>query len=491
MGAEGKAGCSRFAVLVNNIVHEAIDPHALPKLFGELVWSLRRAGVAAAPSQVIDWLHAVDAVGLRAHAPLRHAFVAVMAKERDNVAVVERVFDRFFSGERLRGDFFERLERQGLSLAEIGEVRALLATLDAGADESAGGVTAVVSRGAAFDRLLGLAGHVVEAASGSVARGWAVERARAVVGIRRAKDALGALRTRFIDAFGAERGAAVADALEAEVQAAEVDVRAMVDARRRAMTTREESREQKLATRNLGNIPADDRDKIRRSVRLIADKMAGAERVRRRLARRGTFDARGTIRLSFRMGGVPIKQVFRRRRRTKPKLFLLCDISDSVRGTSELLLEFMQSTQIVFSGTRSFVFVRDVGEATSLLKLCTPSHARGRIASGAVVPVTENSSYGRVLRLFVERYGREIDKRSTVVILGDGRTNWADDGAQYLDNLRRRARALVWLCAEPRSQWNTGDSAMARYAPRCTEVLDVSSVEALGHAAQRLRRLRA
>jgi hypothetical protein len=169
----------------------------------------------------------------------------------------------------------------------------------------------------------------------------------------------------------------------------------------------------------------------------------------------------------------------------------LCDVSDSVRGASELLLEIVQSAQNVFAGTRSFVFVRDLGEATEVLAQNAPERARELIASGAVVPVTENSSYGRVFRLFLERYGRAIDKRTTVVVLGDGRTNWVDDGAPLLDRVRARAKALVWLCPEPRSQWSIGDSGMGRFAPKCTEVLEVSSVEALEVAARRLRRLRA
>ncbi len=479
-------------MLVNSLVHELLDRDALPRVLDELVWSLRRSGVRVAPSQVIDWVLAVDSLGLGAKQALRDAFVAVAAKESRHVAVVERVFDRFFGRERLRGDLFERLAAAGLTELEVREVRELVQGTRIDSNRASDSFAAVAGRGAAFDRLLALAGESVDRTGGpEVARGWVVEQARLVVGMRRAKDALAALTARLVDAFGDERGRVIAELLNAEIQAAEADVRAMVDARRQASVERQAAREQKLSSRTLGQVAPADREKVRRAVKLVAEKMAGGERVRRRLAKQGRFDARGTVRLAFRMGGVPMVHVFRRRRRTKPKLFVLCDISDSVRGTAELLIEFVQTTQSVFPGTRTFVFVRELGEATELLKGSTPERARDRIASGGVVPVTENSSYGRVLRLFLERHGRDVDKRSTVVILGDGRTNWTDDGAPVLDTLRHRARALVWLCPEPRSQWTVGDSAMARFAPRCTEVLDVSSVESLELAAQRLRRLRA
>lgn len=476
-------------MLVNRIVNDVLDRHALPRLFDELLWRLRRSGVPVSPAQAIDWVRAVEALGLAERATLREAFVVVVAKERGQVAVAERVFDTFFERERFRGDLFERLASRGVSAQEIAELRQRLEELANRAGGGGEALAAAVQRGASFDRLLGLAGARIERQGLGAARGWLVEQARAQVGMKRAKDELAIVRGRLVDAFGVERGEALTALLEAEVRAAEADVKAMVDARRSAKEERDRVREERLTSRSFRALTAEERAKVRRSVKLVAEKMAGAERVKRRHAAKGSFDARATVRRALRTGGVPTRAIFRRRRKGKPKLFLLCDVSDSVRGASELLLEIVQSAQSVFSGTRSFVFVRDLGEATELLRTQGPERAQERIAAGAVVPVTENSSYGRVLRLFLERHGRELDKRSTVVILGDGRTNWVDDGASVLDSLRARVRSLVWLCPESRNQWAIGDSAMARFAPKCTEVLEVDSVEALERAAQRLRRL--
>jgi uncharacterized protein len=476
-------------VLVNRIVHEVLDRHALPRLFDELLWRLRRAGVPVSPAQAIDWVRAVNTLGLARREPLRAAFVVIVAKERAHVPVAERVFDTFFERERFRGNLYERLAARGASASEVEEVRQRLAELAQHGGGEGDVLGVAVHRGASFDRLLGLAGARIERQGLGAARGWLVEQARTQLGMKRAKDRLGLLRARLVDAFGDARGADLAAMLEDELRAAEADVKAMVDARRAAREERERSREQRLATKGFASLSAEERAKVRRAVKLVAEKMAGAERVKRRHAARGRFDARATVRRGLRTGGVPFEAVFRRRRRGKPMLFLLCDVSDSVRGAAELLLEVVQSAQSVFAGTRSFVFVRDLGEATELLRTHTPERAQERIAAGALVPVTENSSYGRVFRLFLERHGRDLHKRATVVVLGDGRTNWVEDGAGVLDSIRARVRSLVWLCPEPRTQWSTGDSAMARFAPKCTEVLEVDSVEALERAAQRLRRL--
>jgi uncharacterized protein with von Willebrand factor type A (vWA) domain len=95
-----------------------------------------------------------------------------------------------------------------------------------------------------------------------------------------------------------------------------------------------------------------------------------------------------------------------------------------------------------------------------------------------------------VLRAFESRVLPEVDRRTTVVILGDGRTNYLEAGEAVLDAIRARARALLWLCPEPRGAWAVGDSAMARFAPRCTKVLEVRTARELEEAARLLVTLR-
>ena len=192
----------------------------------------------------------------------------------------------------------------------------------------------------------------------------------------------------------------------------------------------------------------------------------------------------------MRTDGVPIMLAHRARRRDKPRLVILCDVSESVRSVARFLLELAYAAQELFSGTRTFVFVSELGETTRLFEESPVETALAHAYSGAVVPVTHNSNYGRALRTFEQRVVPELDRRTTVVVLGDGRTNYLDPAAEVLDAIRARARALVWLCPESRAAWATGDSAMPRYAPRCTNVLEVRSARDLEDAARLLVSLR-
>jgi uncharacterized protein with von Willebrand factor type A (vWA) domain len=83
---------------------------------------------------------------------------------------------------------------------------------------------------------------------------------------------------------------------------------------------------------------------------------------------------------------------------------------------------------------------------------------------------------------------KQLDRRTVVAILGDGRTNYRDAAPGVLDRIRARAQSLWWLCPEPRGEWSSGDSAMIAYAKKCTHVLEVATVADLELAVQRLAR---
>ena len=157
-----------------------------------------------------------------------------------------------------------------------------------------------------------------------------------------------------------------------------------------------------------------------------------------------------------------------------------------MRAAACFLLEFTYAVQDLFDGARTFVFVSDLGETTQLFAKEPVRVAIAHAWAGGVVPAGDNSNYGRALRTFEERYARGLDRRTTVVILGDGRTNFHNPAADVLDRLRERSRALLWLCPEPRGAWGQGDSAMSLYATKCTAVYEVRCAADLEEAARRI-----
>jgi uncharacterized protein with von Willebrand factor type A (vWA) domain len=464
------------------------DVRAALRVTDELLWVLRRAGFAIATSQAIDALRAIRAVGFESQALVRDAVASVVVKRARDRARFDDAFDGFFAREPRR-TLWERLAAEGFSEAELDVVRELLDALAASAEDSA--VGPLVHRGAELDRLLQLAGsaQMLESMQSTLQAGFYTHRLLEHVGTWRAQEELTSLRVRLVDALGEARADALVAALKREVQRAAEDVRSFVQS---TIARRDADRQQGEDVLGSPLAALDDAEveEVRRAVRAFVQRLRGGERVRRRRSRKGRVDAHTTLRRAMRTGGVPFMLARRARRRDKPRLVLLCDVSDSVRSVARFLLELTFASQELFERTRTFVFVSELGETTQLFADHPIDVALSRAYSGAVVPVTHNSNYGRVLHAFEDRVLGDIDRRTTVVILGDGRTNYQDDAAAVLDAIRARARAVVWLCPEPRGAWATGDSAMPRYAPKCTRVLEVRSARDLETAARLLLALR-
>lgn len=467
------------------------DPRAMLRVVDELLWMLRRAGFVVAPSQAIDAVAAVRAVGFASRERTRDALAAVIVQRARERARFDEVFDDFFAhrSRRDRRDLWERLAEEGLAHEELDEVRALL---DAYAKATPQGTLgALVARGPELDRLLRLSGtaRVLDGLQGSLQSGFFTHKLLDRVGVWRSKSELLSGRARLVDAFGEERADAILAVLEREIQRAAEEVRGFVtDTLARRDATASGSRD--LLDAPLASLDEEESREVRRAIRAFVARLRGGERVRKRRARRGRIDVHRTLRLAMRTGGVPLRLAHRARRRDKPKLFLLCDVSESVRSVARFSLELTYAAQELFSGTRSFVFVSEIDETTALFEREPVEIALAKAVSGAIVPMTHNSNYGRVLRSFRERFLSDVDRRTTVVIVGDGRTNYHDAALDVLDDVTARARALIWLCPDPRSSWATGDSAMLRYAPKCTKVLDVRSAHDLEEAARLLVSLR-
>jgi uncharacterized protein len=463
------------------------DPRALVRVLDELLWRLRREGFAISTAQAIDVARAVAAVGLDRPAAFRDAVACVVLRRATERARFDAAFASFFAARfaESAGTLWDRLRGQGFETAELDALRVLLADLGASGPDSGASFGALMERGADFDRLLVLSGMaaIVDAHS-ALMLGFLTHRLSTEMGAARARGTLEVLRAHLVVALGA-RGQALADALAKELEYADDAMRAFVkrthDAR--ASELERERGERRLDTAAFTSLTDAQIDTVRRAVRRFAERLRGAARVRARRARRGRIDPHRTLRCAQRTGGVPYDIARKQRPRARPKLVILCDVSDSVRAAACFLLEFTYAAQELFEQTRTFVFVSDLRETTEFF---AREPVRSAIDAAWRGRAGDNSNYGRVLRAFEARHLREIDRSTTVVILGDGRTNYHDAASEVLDRIRARSRALIWLCPEPRGQWPAGDSAMTRYAAKCSQVFEVRSAGDLERAARAL-----
>ncbi len=459
------------------------------RVLDELLWVLRREGLPVSTAQAIDVMRVAALVGFSDRQALRDGLGAVLATKKDELALFGACFDRFFAEERAHlGDLWSRLRARGFSDPELGALRELLSAAAQRSSGDAAGMLAFTGEALELDQLLASAGiaRALAPMTSALQTGFFAQDVGKRIGLPMLGSALARMRDALREALGEERGAALAAAVREELDAMKRRVRAHVETSLARKLGESDALAARAVDRPFSSLSPEEMAEVRSALRRLAERLRGAERVRRKRSKRGRIDPHRTLRRSLRTGGIPFRPARRVRRRDKPRLVLLCDVSDSVRIASRFMLELVCASQELFAETRSFVFVSDVGETTELFRRKTPEAALAAIESGRVVDRTRNSNYGRALVSFEERLGRGVDRRTTIVILGDGRTNFLPEEVSVVERLVRCAGSVLWICPEPPATWGTGDSAMPRYAAAASRVLVARTARELEGAAREL-----
>lgn len=202
-----------------------------------------------------------------------------------------------------------------------------------------------------------------------------------------------------------------------------------------------------LATKDFSAFGDDDLKDLRNLITQLAPRIATRLSRRTRADDRGhSFDPRRTLRANIKYGGDIVELPRKKRKITKSKLVLLCDVSGSMDCYSRFLIQFIYALQNQLKGVETFVFSTRLTRITSILRTRDIYEALARI-SGSVLDWSGGTSIGGSLRAFNEGEGKTIlTKKSVVVIVSDG---WDRGDCQLLATEMRRLRSqcdkIIWL----------------------------------------------
>jgi uncharacterized protein len=433
-------------------------PGMAAKLLG-FCEELRGEGVAVGTSEILDAFAALEQVEWTSQDDFREALAATMiAKSQDDRRVFELLFDRYFfraaeaeavqrgiseQGEGAGGDSEGAGGADRLDVDELGEqIREAMAAGDE-------------------DRLRDLARLAIAAfgqGEGSGVVGVDVQRIRRTLGLTAGTQPPGA--------DGEERLPIDREQLNAFERHLRRELERDLIER---TSTLPPSRPLAELDRALPTSPTQDLAAVHRAVSQMKRRLAtlGHEQRGRRKGR--TVDVRRTMRASLETGGVPLRLRYRPKRPRRPEIYVLCDVSTSVTSASVFFLSVLHALHDSFRKLRSFVFIERISEVTEVFE-----HERDfaavaqRISTeGGVADVSGYTDYGRVWLEFLAEISEELDPRSTVIVLGDARTNGRQPHAEVFAQIAERAGRLFWLNPEPKLYWNYGDSVMAAYERYC------------------------
>jgi uncharacterized protein with von Willebrand factor type A (vWA) domain len=436
------------------------------------VAELRFIGIPIALSDGMDALRALAVVPLGDREHVRAALLATLVKRQEHVASFNVVFDVFFGGRA--GE--ETVTGSPLAALTDDELAPLLVRTLASGDETLIRILAkeAVARFGGFQPGRPVAGtYYVLRTLRSLDLGAMESELRAVSARELDAGRLDPLGKRLAD----DKTARLIDFTRKEVEA---EVRALVARDRGAAVLARTLRKPLPENLDFLNASAEDIAAMRRTMAPLARRLASRLK-RRRRGRGGALDFRATIRRSMGHGGVPAELKFRAAKPAKPELVVVADISGSVASFAGFTLQLLYALHGQFSRVRSFVFVDGITEVTELL-----AGARDLTDFAAAVNertgmlwIDGHSDYGHALRVLADRWGSELRRRTSVIILGDARNNYHAAQASALSELRARVRGVYWLNPEPVSGWDTGDSIISEYAPHCDQVRECRTLAQL------------
>ncbi len=227
----------------------------------------------------------------------------------------------------------------------------------------------------------------------------------------------------------------------------------------------ENLRNEILRNTALNNLERRDVERTRTLVRTIARRLRDRYSKPRKRKNRGRLDTRKTIRRNASWGGIPFITVWKQKKIDKPRIVALCDVSGSVARVVEFLLLFLYSLNEAVQDIRTFAFAGNLIEVSEKLN---ENHIEDAMKEILKEIGFGSSDYGQSLVDFEEGFMDSVTNRTTVIILGDGRTNNLDPRTDILRRISERAKRVIWLNPEARYAWGVGDSEMPRYEPYCT-----------------------
>ncbi|HEY0437678.1 MAG TPA: VWA domain-containing protein [Phenylobacterium sp.] len=414
----------------------------------EFVRALRAVDVRVSPAEAIDAARAVSAVGYADRELFKDALCVALAKSADEVVRFDQAFETFFT-------------RQAFALPEDDEPDHDPDAAEAsGANESS--LAQMLLRGDAA----GMAQAMEEAAqrAGVAEIRLSTQRSRLT---RRLLDEMGLAEIERIiaNARRLPEGSGLAERLDRGRRALVAEAQTYVERQHElyASGSGKQLREEMLAKKALnadGGIDPVDLVMMQALVKRMAKRLADRYSRRRHTANRGHLDVRKTLRKSMAHGGVPFEIEWKIKKVDKPSIVAICDVSKSVAAAAQFLLTFLYSLNEVVDRLDAFAFS---GRLIPVNAILDDNGVEGAILKVLQTIGFQQTDYGRALEDFCEQHLDRLDRHTTVIFLGDGRSNFADPRLDLMHTIQQRSRAVIWLNPEPESYWGQGDSVMHRY----------------------------
>jgi uncharacterized protein len=439
----------------------------MEKQISNFIRALRSAHVGVSTGEALDAARTVAMIGYDDRLLMKDSLACVLAKSETEKQIHDRLFDLYFSS----------------------APGAAAAANDEEAEDGAGDETPADTA----ERLASLTEPGNEDALAT-----AVERAAEAAGLNdiRFSTQVAYFAQSMIRAMGGEAlQARLLEALQGQTKADDEEAQRLIDVRRSlTMAARERAerafevfgaaeterfRDDIAATKRLSAMEMSDIARMKQLIAKVAKRLAVKYSRRRKRTQRGMLDVRKTMRANAGVDGIPFNVIWRQKKKDRPKIMVICDVSGSVAPYVRFLLLLLYSMKEAIPDLSAYAFSYRLKCVDDLLESLEFDAAIKKILNEIGLGST---SYGQAFSDFKLDHASKIDRRTTIIILGDGRSNYGDPRLDLFREFSARAKRVIWLNPEGRPLWGTGDSVIPRYEPFCAQMSHVATLKDLEKA---------
>lgn len=480
----------------------------------DFVKVLRTAEIKVSPAETLDAMETLDLVGFRDRDFLKNSLSMVLSKNPEEKEAFDTCFEKFFTVEKLRssedqeyadadnsddfddeGDFDPEQSGQQsgspsggggggeegggqTSDAEASEIEQLDPTSELGQLLLSGNRTEVMIKMMEAGREVGVNQIVVFTQKGLFTRKVMEE-----MGLKGLQEEIGELQ---------EEGGAARNHLAGRLKHARDVLREQVRdyVEKQFFLHADESgkqlREELLKKVKLSNLEKRNFKDVKEIVIKMAKKLIAIHSKRRKTFKRGQLDIRKTLRSNMQYDGMLFNIKWKSQKVDRPKVICICDVSGSVSNYSRFLLMFLYSLAEILPKVRSFAFSSDLGEVTRLFE---QNNLEDAMAKTMRDYGNGSTDYGQMLEDFKSHVLKDVNGKTTIIILGDARNNYGDPKSEILREIYDKAQRVIWLNPEPKSSWTVGDAEMKKYAPCCHQTEVCNSLTHLERVVSNLLRV--
>ncbi len=462
---------------------------------------LRSHDVRVSPAETLDAMAVAGVLGYSDRTRLRDGLALTLAKTVQEEALLERCFEAYFHGDR--NAFSAAGEGPDDATPDAGET-APAGTASDDAQVMAASTEAMLTAAGEEVTALGealdtpLLQQLVAGDRAGLSLSLAKAGTEAGLGNIRQFTQKGLYTRRILEALGEEVLRRAISALEESDHPAQHVLRNYRDLLREQVRQHVEREyllkaegqnrqfmDNLLSNTRLNHVEHRYQQQVQELVRKMARKLAARYARKPRNQRRGRLDMARTLRRGIPHEGIMFHTYWRRQRREKAQVLALCDVSGSVAAYAKFLLMFLYSLQDVLPKIRSFAFSSHLGEVTDLFDEY-PLEKAVELVNWRYGGATD---YGTALTDFSKLALDDINRNTTVIILGDARNNRGDPKLEVMQSIYQRSRQVIWLNPESRRAWGTGDSEMPRYLSACHFSAECNTLAQLERVVDQLLRL--